>query len=211
MGVEGWIDAPAQEPLLGGRTARAAGGVVEALWRFDAAEGRGEAGLKVVLPLPGERTITVSRCPAEEDRVKTAFGKGGTPLAGVELPTVGHLQVRSAGPEALFAAVHVPFEGPTPPSVRITMGPRGAAPDGPLGLTIDVGGETFIVIHNPGAGPFAYEGLTCDGRAAVATLRAGEGGERGELRSLALAEGRSATWGKKGIYRSTIGNGFKKD
>jgi len=161
--------------------------------------------------MPGERTIIVSRCPAEEDRVKTAFGKGGTPLAGVELPTVGHLQVRSAGPEALFAAVHVPFEGPPPPTVRVTMGPRGAAPDGPLGLKIDVGSETFIVVHNPGAGPFEYEGLTCDGRAAVATLQAGEGGQRPVFRSLALAEGRSAVWEKQGIYRSTIGNGFKKN
>lgn len=210
-GVDGWSEAPAQEPLRGGRAARAAGGAVEAVWRFDATEGRSEAGLKVVLPMPAGRTIVVSRCPAEEDRVKTAFGKGGTPLAGVELPTVGHLQVRSAGPEAVFAAVHVPFEGPTPPVVTVSMGPQASVTTGPLGLKIEVGEETFIVVHNPGAGPFAYEGLACDGRAAVATLRAGEGGRRPILRSLALGEGRSAVWEKQGIYRSTIGNGFKKN
>ncbi len=210
-GVEGWTEAPAREPLRGGRTAKAGGGVVEAVWRFDAAEGRPAAGLKVVLPLPAERAITVSSCPAEEDRVKNAFGKGGTPLPGVELPTVGHLQVRAAGPEALFIAVHVPFEGPTPPDVRVFMGPQAPAPGGPLGLKIEAGAETFIVIHNPAAGPFAFEGLACDGRAAAASLRADEAGGEPVCRSLALAEGRSAVWGKKAVYRSTIGNGFKGD
>lgn len=210
-GADGWTEAPRQEPLRDGRTAKAGTGVVEAVWRFDADGGRPDAGLKVVLPLPAERTITVSRCPAEEDRVKNAFGKGGTPLPGVELPAVGHLQVRAPGPEALFVAVHVPFEGIAPPDVRVSLGPQAPAPGGPIGLKIEAGAETFIVIHNPAAGAFAFEGLACDGRAAAASLRADEAGREPVCRSLALAEGRSAVWGKKAVYRSTIGNGFKGD
>ena len=70
-------------------------------------------------------------------------------------------------------------------------------------MKIDCGDESFIVVHDPGAGRREFSGVALDGRAGIASF------SKGKLKALSLAQGRSLKSGTEGIYRSTIGDGYR--
>ncbi len=167
-GLEGWEDVEAEAPLRQARRAGSSAGTVGALWKFPNAP---ESGLKLLLPSFGESSITASACPPEEDEIKAAHLMGGTLKAGAVLPYRGHLQVKKQGPEAVFAAVYVPFRGAEEPQAEVICADLGA---GAVALRIDIAGERFAVIHSPRMGKYEYEGLTLDGRVGIASMARGK-------------------------------------
>ena len=108
--------------------------------------------------------------------------------------------MKKQGPEAVFAAVYMPFRGTEEPKAEVVSADLGG---GALALRIDIAGERFMIIHSPRPGKVEYEGLSLDGRVGVASWSGGK------LGSLTLGEGRALSCSGTGIYRSTVGNGFK--
>ena len=194
-GVDLTTDAEVEPPLRKGKQGKPTAGTIRALWRFP--DGK---GLSVLIPVMEGCTVVASECPPEEEEIAAAHLKGGTLKPGAIIPYRGHIQVRRTGPDAVFTAVHVPFSGDMEPQPNVTC-ERLAR--GGLALRIDFTDESFIVLHIPQPGKAEYSGLALDGRAGVAILRGGK------LMALSLAEGRSLTFEKTGIFRSTIGNGFR--
>jgi hypothetical protein len=196
-GVRGWKDIEAEAPLFKARLGEGSDGLIEGLWRFPGSPGH---GLKVLFPDLGKYSVIASECPPEEDEIKAAHLPGGTLKPGAVLPYRGHIQIKKAGPEALFAAVYVPFAGEAEPEIEVrARNLEGKA----LGLHLDIGHETFILIHAPQPGKRSFEGLALDGRVGIASIHGGK------LIDLTLGEGRSLTFEQTGIFRSTIGNGFR--
>jgi len=190
-----------EEPLRKGMTADVPSGVIEALWRFAGpAGGPGPRGLKVLLPVLEGCTLVTSECPPEEPEIQATHMPGGTLIPGAVIPYRGHIQLKKAGTDAIFAAVHVPFSGKAEPSVTLASGKLGG---GAVALKIDCGDESFIVVHDPGAGRREFSGISLDGRAGIASF------SKGKLKALSLAQGRSLKFGTEGIYRSTIGDGYR--
>lgn len=196
-GVEAWKSVAVEPPLRNGRQAEGPAGGAEALWNFP---GPTAAGLKLLLPDLGGSPIIVSECPPEEDEVKAAHLQGGTLKPGAVLPYRGHLQVKKLGPEAVLAAVYVPFQGNDEPPAEVVSTDLGG---GAVGLRIDIAGERFTVIHSPRPAKLEYEGLTLDGRVGIASW------SDGKADSLTLGDGRALSCSGTGVYRSTVGNGFK--
>jgi hypothetical protein len=196
-GVDSWKNAGVEAPLRNGRQAEAPSGTPEALWRFADPPG---AGLKVLLPLSEESSLVVSECPPEEDEINAAHLKGGTLKSGAVLPYRGHLQVKKSGPDAVFVAVYVPFTGDAEPNVELAS---KSLDGGAVALRLDAAGERWVVLHSARIGRLEYEGLALDGRVGIAAWR----GDK--LINLTLGEGRALTCGSAGIYRSTVGNGFR--
>ncbi len=197
-GINDWIDVEIEQPLRRGRQANPPEGVIEALWRFPGAGGR---GLKVLIPALKGCSVVASECPPEENEIKSGFLSGGTPKPGIALPYRGHLQVKRPGPEALFVAVHLPYSGDAVPRLTGACEELGG---GTVALRLDFPEETFLLIHSPRQATRDYAGLSLDGRAGAASFR------NGNLVTLSLAEGRSLAFGSTGIFRSTVGNGFRE-
>jgi hypothetical protein len=196
-GVDAWKNIEVEAPLRNGRQADAPTGTVEALWRFP---GPSSAELKMLLPTMEGSSLVVSECPPEEDEIKAAHMQGGTLRPGAVLPYRGHIQVKEPGPEAVFIAVYVPFPAGAEPKVaRASKNLEGGA----VALNIEISGERFVLIHAARPGKQEYEGLALDGRVGIASWR------DGKLLNLTLGEGRALKCGQTGIYRSTIGNGFR--
>ncbi len=187
-----------KEPLRNGMTADVAPGVIEALWRFTEP---GLCGLKVLLPVQEGGTLITAECPPEEPEIKTAHMSGGTLIPGAVIPYRGHIQLKRTGTDAVFVAVHVPFSGETEPPVTLAMEKLGEG--GALGLKIDCGDESFIVLHDPGAGNSEFFGVALDGRAGIASFY------KEKLQVLSLAQGRSLKSGTEGIYRDMIGDDYR--
>jgi hypothetical protein len=196
-GVDSWKNAEVEAPLRNGRQAEVPSGTPEARWRF---AGPPSAGLKVLLPMSEGSSLVVSECPPEEDEINAAHLKGGTLKPGAVLPYRGHLQAKKSGPEAVFVAVYVPFTGDTEPKVELAS---KSLAGGAVALRLDIAGERFVLIHAPRNVKLEYEGLALDGRVGIASWR------DGKLFNLTLGEGRALRCGQTGIYRSTIGNGFR--
>jgi hypothetical protein len=188
-------DAGVEPPLRKGKQGKPTEGTIRALWRFP--DGK---GLSVLIPAMEDCTVVASECPPEEEEIAAAHLKGGTLKPGAIIPYRGHIQVKRTGPEAVFVAVHVPFSGDVEPKPNVTC-ERLAR--GGLALRIDFPEESFILLHAPQSGKTEYAGLALDGRAGVAILRGGK------LLALSMADGRSLTFEKTGIFRSTIGDGFR--
>jgi nitrogen fixation protein len=198
-GVDAWSAIEPEAPLRKSREAHSRVGTVEALWKFSGPKG---AGLKVLLPALGESSVIASECPPEEEEVKAAHLMGGNPKPGAVMPYRGHLQVKKQGQEAVFVAVYVPFRGTEEPKVDVVASSLAA---GAVALRIDIAGERFVVLHAHRPGKLEYDGLTLDGRVGVASWR------DDQLLNLALGEGRALSCSGTGIYRSTIGNGFRSE
>lgn len=196
-GVHSWKNIEVEAPLRNGRQAEAPAGAVEALWRFP---GQSSASLKMLLPALEGSSLIVSECPPEEDEIAAGHLMGGTLKPGAVLPYRGHVQIKKPGPEAVFIAVYVPFSGGSEPKVELAA---KNLEGGAVALRIDVSGERFVVIHSARLGKQEYEGLSIDGRVGIASWR------DGKLFSLTLGEGRALKCGETGIFRSTIGNGFR--
>ena len=192
-----------EEPLRNGMAADVASGVIEALWRFAGPEpGPGPCGLKVLLSTQeGDKLIT-AECPPEEPEIKATHMPGGTLITNAVIPYRGHIQLKRAGSNVVFAAVHMPFPGKEEPSVTLTSEKLGEGEA--LALKIECGDESFIVIHNPGAASCEFSGVALDGRAGIASFF------KGELKALSLAQGRSLKFGTEGVYRSTIGDSYRE-
>lgn len=196
-GAPGLQAATVEAPLRNGRKAEVKEGVAEAIWRFP---GDRKSGLKVLFPVLQPFTMIASECPAEEDVIKTAFLSGGNPKPGTPVPYRGHVQMKKSGAETMFVAVYVPFAGETEPAAKASCKMLEADS---LGLKIDAGEDSFILIHGLQIGKREFSGLSLDGRAGVARL------SKGAVRELAFGDGRALTYGEAGIYRSTLGNAYR--
>jgi hypothetical protein len=196
-GIEAWKPAEVETPLRNGRQAVLPIGTVETVWRFP---GSPAAGLKMLLTGEGQGSLFVSECPPEEDEIAAGFMKGGTPKPGAVLPYRGHIQVKKGGPEAVFVAVYAPYAGGSEPKVEVAS---KSLEGGTVALSIEISGERFVLIHSAHVGKAEFEGLTLDGRVGIASWR------DGKLLNLTLGEGRALKCGQTGVYRSTIGNGFR--
>ena len=159
------------------------------------------AALRYCSTQEGDKLIT-AECPPEEPEIKATHMPGGTLITNAVIPYRGHIQLKRAGSNAVFAAVHMPFSGKEEPSVTLTSEKLGAGEA--LALKIECGDESFIVIHNPGAGSCESSGVALDGRAGIASFF------KGELKVLSLAQGRSLKFGTEGVYRSTIGDSYRE-
>lgn len=198
-GVDAWRDVEAEPPLRTARQADSFAGTVEAVWRFPGSPG---AGLKLLLPGLGGGSVILSECPPEEDEVKAAHLMGGNLKPGAVMPYRGHIQVKKSGPEAVFVAVYAPFAGGAEPPAEVVSADLGG---GAVALRLDIAGQRFVVIHSPRIADLGYEGLALDGRVGVASWR------NSRLESLTLGEGRALSCSGTGIYRSTIGNGYRSE
>jgi len=198
LAVTGVELAPAEvaEPLRDGRQGVAAGDL-SATWRF---EGETPRGLRTILPGAEGATVTVSECPPEEDVIVATHVGGGALRPGAVIPYRGHLQLTLPGPEAIFVAVHVPWQGAAMPQVSVRRDSIENRPQA-VALEIDRGDTRFVVLHDPEAGECRFGDLVLDGRAAAAML------QDGALRSLCLAAGASARWGEVEVAADADGYG----
>ena len=196
-GLEGLAAAQVVPPLRAGRTGRC-DGPAAVTWRM---AGKRPRGLRVLLPQPGASTVTVSECPPEQDAIDATHVPGGNLKPGAVVPYRGHLTVSRPGPSAVFVAVHVPFEGQTPPSVHVVQHAVADRPNA-VALEIRAGDERYLVVHAPGPGQARWGDIQLEGRAAVAEFR------RGRLESLCLAAGTRAVCGATRVERDTVGSGY---
>ena len=189
---------PVNEPFRSGRRGEAEG-EVRGVWTL--ADER-VCGLEVIVPEMGPTEVTVCECPPEEDVIKETHLEGGTLKPGVELPYRGHLTVTRPGPDAVFVAVHNPYEGLIPPDVTVQV--RSIADQSPSALLLEIEskGQRTLLLHNPGAGSVTHGPLSTDGRAVIGTFAGGE------LKSLCLAQGTHASYRDVAVSRETIGNAF---
>ena len=104
------------------------------------------------------------------------------------------------GPAAVFVAVYVPFTGTAEPKAEVKCSDLGG---GTVALRIDIADDRFLVIHASKISRLDYEGLSLDGRVGVACWKGGN------LESLTLGDGRALEYGAAGIFRSTVGDGFR--
>ncbi|MGD9495801.1 MAG: hypothetical protein AB7Y46_05795 [Armatimonadota bacterium] len=201
LAIEGVETAPAEvaEPLRNGRQGVAAGDL-SVTWRF---EGETPRGLRVILPGADGATVTISECPPEEDVILATHVGGGALKPGAVIPYRGHLQLTRPGPEAVFVAVHVPWQGEAMSQVTVRRSAIEGRPQA-VALEIDCGGTRFVVLHDPEAGECRFGDLVLDGRAAVATLQGAA------LQSLCLASGASARWEDARVEADAVGNGFRQ-
>ncbi len=179
------------EPLRSGRWGRASDDVT-ATWTMD------RGGLRTIVPNISDTSVTISECPPEEDVIEDLHAEGGTMKPGAVLPYRGHLQVSRPGPDATFAAVHAPFRD-SPPAVDIEC---RILPDDTLALGIATEQEHFFLVHTLAPGEVHADGLTLNGRAAVATMKGGV------LKSLCLAAGTYLAYSEAQIHLERTGNAY---
>lgn len=198
--VEGVADlhpVEAPEPLRKGRQGRAAGDLA-ATWTF---AGENPRGLRVLMPSLWASTVTLSECPPEEDEIQATHVGGGALKPGAVIPFRGHIQVTRSGPQAVFVAIHVPYERETPPPIHARWHPVAGRADA-VALEISCAGERFIVLHASEPGKVSFGQLSLEGRMAVAITH------NGNLDSLCLAAGRAAQYGEIRLSGASTGNAF---
>lgn len=138
-------------------------GAFEATWRF-IGDGH-DSGLHVVFPVPTSQRIIVAESPPEQDALERVHLAGDTFKPGTTLPMRAHLLLIKEGPEAVFTAVHLPFDGDAGASTGVTHLPT--ADPGVIALRISRGGHEYLFLHNPEEGRVELEGATMEGRIGV--------------------------------------------
>ena len=192
-GVDAFVPTDVPEPLRSGRSGRGSGDIT-ATWTM------ARGGLQTIIPSIGDTTVTVSQCPPEEDVIEDLHAEGGTLKPGAVLPYRGHLQVSRPGPDAIFAAVHVPFKHRLP-TIDVQC---HTLSDDTLSLRISTEDERFLLLYTLAQDEVRVDRLALKGRAAVVTLK------NEALQSLCLASGTSLAYGETEIRLERTGNAYSE-
>ncbi|MEN6627718.1 MAG: hypothetical protein ABFD69_15945 [Candidatus Sumerlaeia bacterium] len=201
-GVGKMTATQAIKPLSDAVQGTATGDLV-ATWTFP---GKRPCGLLAIQTGAKGATVIRSTSPAEEDQIKPLDYVETTqsPKPGKTVPVRAHLQVKRPEAAPVFTTIYLPYEGTEAPKINVKRLNVKSADKEAVALSIEVGGERYVVVHSPAAGKAAAGKLELDGRAAIACWR----GE--ELAWATLAGGRTLKAGSKTVKADAEGNGWSR-